>query len=196
MSRSLKTIVVSLVATFALGSACFAGDGLKLQQVIQKPRVNQVIRQVIDRNQPQQVVIGNPGQIESRQVVIDPGFGGQPVLAYFSRRLGARFEVQPIQIGNFAPVSAARIVSVPQPGSPLSQLGLEIGDIITRLDGIPIQNEQELDRHVYDTVVRFVKAGSNQVQQATMYVDGNRFFQETYYPPTHGGGHSGCPLRP
>ena len=195
MSRSVKTILASFVATLAVASSCFAG-GNGVRQVIRNPVVNQVLRQVIHNGQPQQETLVNPPQVGVQQVIVDPGYGGQPVLAFFSRRLGARFEIQTIQIGNFAPVSAARIVSVPQHGSPLSQLGLEIGDVVTRLDGNPVNNEAELERHVYDTVVRFVKAGSDHVQQATMFVDGNRFFQETFYPPANGGGHTGCLLRP
>ena len=138
--------------------------------------------------QPYQVTV--PSGPATRQVIIGPG-SGQPQLAFFSSRLGARFEVQSIQIGAFSPVWAARIVSEPQPGSPLQQLGLRIGDVITRLDGIPVTHTAELDRHVYDTQVRFIRAGSQYVEEGTMFVDAGRYFQETLYPP-YFPGNSSC----
>lgn len=189
MTRSRITFTATILAILTVSSAAFAGGGNSTKQVIigQKP----------GGSQTRQVIIGQQGGgslVQPQQVIVDPGFGGQPVLAHFSQRLGARFEIQQIQIGNFAPVLAARIVSVPAAGSPLKQLGLDVGDVITRLDGNPVNNNAELDRHVYDTLVRFVRAGSNHVEQGTMYVQ-NQFFAEPIYTP-HCGTQPGCPLRP
>lgn len=67
----------------------------------------------------------------------------------------------------------ARITSVDQ-FSPIRALGVRPGDVITRLDGIPIGNgiqqtqngewiAPELDRHFGDTEVRFIISGTNKV---------------------------------
>ena len=93
-------------------------------------------------------------QGKSQRMVVDPL--GQPA-AYYAWRLGAEFEIQTLQIPGYV-FRAARIVSEPEFGSPLNQLGLQVGDVITRLDGIPVTNYAELDRHAHRTVVRYIKA--------------------------------------
>ena len=201
MSNTIKTTAIAIIVLVA-NSNLFAQKfdakkllqkGLKIQRQVDrftpKPsreiRPNQVIR---DR-----IVPDRRGPFETRQ--IDHGTPGNPVLAYFSKRLGCRFEIQWIRVGNFPAVRAARIVSKPAHGSPLNRLGLSVGDVITRLDGNPVTSTYELDRHVYDTNVRYVKAGHNHVHQGTIYIDAHRYFNEPYYPPTephcpnqHGGG--------
>lgn len=184
MNRQAKLLSLTLVATVSITSTSFAG-GSQCKKAV-KHHVNQVIRQVVSAPPTVRQVIVNRPPVQTQQVIVDPGYGGQPVLAYFSPRLGARFEIQSIQIGNFEPVWAARIVSQPEYGSPLHQLGLTVGDVITRLDGNPVSTEHELERHVYDTTVRYVKAGSDHVHQDTMYVE-NRFFQPPVYPGQPGG---------
>jgi hypothetical protein len=85
-----------------------------------------------------------------------------------------------VQLGGFSPFRAARLVSRPEQGSPLAQLGLRQGDLITRLDGIPVPNLQQLERHILDTTVRFVRAGSHAVQEGTIMIDPGYFFQDPY----------------
>ena len=114
------------------------------------------------------------------QLILDPSQPNQ--LAYFSPRLGARFLIQQMHLPQFGSFWAARIVSVPEFDSPLRQLGLDEGDVITRLDGIPVMNTRELERHILDTGVRFIKAGSQTVVRGTMFINPNRFFVDPYRP--------------
>lgn len=114
---------------------------------------------------PRQLVVGNP-------------YDNQ--LAYFSPRLGARFAIQTVQLGGFAPFRAARLVSRPEQGSPLAQIGLRQGDLLTRLDGIPAFNLLQLEQHILDTTVRFVRTGSHAVQEGTIMVDPGYLFQDPY----------------
>ena len=71
-------------------------------------------------------------------------------------------------------------MSRPEQGSPLAQLGLRQGDVITRLDGIPASNLQQLEKNILDTTVRFVRAGSYAVQEGTIMIDPGYFFQDPY----------------
>jgi hypothetical protein len=103
-----------------------------------------------------------------QRMVVDPS--GQPS-AYYAYRLGAEFEIQTMQIPGYV-FRAARIVSEPEFGSPLNQLGLQVGDVITRLDGIPVTNYAELDRHAYRTVVRYIKAGTTYPRNGVIYISG------------------------
>lgn len=126
---------------------------------------------------------GTPHGKVAQQMVVP---GSSPYLVqggYFSHRLGAQFVIQTIQIGQFNAVRAARITSEPLPGSPLNQLGMGIGDVITRLDGIPVTRKSELENHIHETHVRFVKAGQSFVRQGWMYVNSQQVFQDYHYPP-------------
>jgi hypothetical protein len=103
----------------------------------------------------------------------------QPALpAYFSSRLGARFLMEEMFLPQFGRFTGARMVSEPLPGSPLLQLGLGEGDLITRLDGVPVIRIQELERHILGTGVRFIRAGEQTVCRGTMFVD-----PYAYFPP-------------
>lgn len=155
-----------------------------------------VVAQDGHRNQQQHEVVieSNPsaGQQQRMQLQIDDG--GR--LATFSPRLGARFQVQRLYLPAFGEFTAARIVSVPEFGSPLRQLGLEQGDIITRLDGVPVTVERELERHILDTTVRFVKAGTETVRQATIFIHPNRRFVDPLAGFDPGAGADPLALRP
>ena len=129
--------------------------------------------------------------MKTRQLVVGNPFDNQ--LAYFSPRLGARFAIHTVQIPGFSPFRAARLVSRPEQGSPLAQLGLRQGDVITRLDGIPASNLQQLEQHILDTTVRFVRAGSQAVQEGTIMIDPGYLFQDPYSTADNS---SGGPLAP
>lgn len=121
-----------------------------------------------------------PGQPKTQQLVIDPN---QPNgLAYFSPRLGARFLVGQMYLPQFGSFWGARIVSQPEWGSPLRKLGLREGDIITRLDGVPITSPAELERHTLETGVRFLRTGSDHVFRDTLYIRPGQIFQDPYAP--------------
>lgn len=194
MRRQLTTITlfsVNCVVLFA--NLAVAGDNDVQTRQVQVPAQVQV-----PQHTPHQAVQvphqNHSGGGHMRQVIIDNGGGS--TLAYFSNRLGARFLIQSIQIGNFPSVMAARIVSDPVFGSPLQQAGLAMGDVITRLDGVPVTNTNELERHILDTKVRFVKAGSSTVSESWIWIDQHRYFQETQYGPCNDCHNGGGGLRP
>ncbi len=93
--------------------------------------------------------------------------------AYYAFRLKASFEIQKLWLPQYGDFRAARVVSMPGPDSPLHQLGLTVGDVVTRLDGVPIHTNSELDRHVRVTHVRYIKAGTRQVRNGTIYIPTN-----------------------
>lgn len=128
--------------------------------------------------------------VQVQELVIDPAQPNQ--LAYFSPRLGARFLIEPVSLPQYGSFLAARIVSQPAAGSPLSQLGLGAGDLITRLDGLPVHCTLELERHVLETGVRFIRVDDPHVCQGTMFIHPGMYFVDPYAPaacPLHGGCH-------
>ncbi len=91
--------------------------------------------------------------------------------AYYSHRLKAEFVIQNVYLPGWGSFPAARIVSMPAMNSPLHRIGLTMGDVIYRLDGIPIMyNYRELDNHYAWTQVRFIKAGSSYRQTGWIYI--------------------------
>lgn len=113
------------------------------------------------------------GQQKYRTTIDDNG-----QLAYFSPRLGARFVVQRISLPQHGTFTAARLVSEPEPGSPLLQIGLRQGDVITRLDGTPVTVTRELERHILETTVRYIRAGKSHVQQGQIFIRQHHYFDD------------------
>jgi len=68
-------------------------------------------------------------------------------------------------IPGYAPFPGARVVNL-DPTSPLWQIGVRPGDVISRLDGIRIHDLGELDRHYANTRVRWIPTGTNTVRSA------------------------------
>jgi hypothetical protein len=123
---------------------------------------------VVVPSQPSTVVIEKPVIVEKTVTVDRPVFvddnGGT-----YSTKLGASFRIEKIQIpGNR--FTAARLLSDPVEGSPLEKLGLRKGDVITRLDDSAVDNFSELDRHMKNTLVRYIKTGTTKVQLASAYI--------------------------
>ncbi len=131
---------------------------------------------------------------KTRQVMTGDPY--QNVPAYFSPRLGARFMMQTVSINGYPPVRAARIVSHPDHGSPLRQMGLGMGDVITRLDGVPVTSLAELERHALDTTVRYIDSETRTVQQDTIMIDPYEFFQDPLGHHHHAVGQSHAGLAP
>jgi hypothetical protein len=157
----------------------------------------------ISTPQPLQQVIASPTQpvaptspgVAPQQLVIDPTQPNQ--LAYFSPRLGARFLIEQLSLPQFGLFWGARIVSEPAANSPLRQLGLGAGDVITRLDGLPLTSTLELERHILETGVRFLRAGEQHVCQGTMFVHPGMYFVDPYAPVCpHTPGCGSLVLRP
>jgi hypothetical protein len=118
------------------------------------------------------------------------------VTTQYSQSLGATFFAQwmyIIQNGQQINFWGARITGVDQ-NSPLNDLRLRPGDVITRLDGIPVANNMyqgpngwvmpELDRHFGSTEVRYIYHSSDYVNIGTVNLNNS------------GGGNTPNPVRP
>lgn len=163
-----------------------------LQQVLAQPTTPAQPQQLITPTQPG--VPLQPG-VPAQQLVIDPTQPNQ--LAYFSPRLGARFLIEQTSLPQFGMFWGARIVSEPAVNSPLRQLGLSEGDLLTRLDGLPVVSTLELERHILETGVRFIRAGEQHVCQDTMFVHPGMYFADPYAPVCpHTPGCGSLVLRP
>jgi hypothetical protein len=188
MKRTTLKLTLT-VCSLALTAAANADDKV-LKQVIAPNNQSLDLPPVLAPNDgfnPQQVVINEPqlnlpqqAPVQVQQLVVDPTQPNQ--LAYFSPRLGCRFLIQPMFLPQFGNFLGARIVSEPELASPLRQLGLDEGDVITRLDGLPVTNVQELERHILDTGVRFIHAGEQVVHKGTMFINPHQFFVDPYNP--------------
>lgn len=108
-----------------------------------------------------------------------------PSGSYYSPTLRGRFRAQWMFIrrgGSQVNFWGARVVQLDY-DSPVRQLGLAPGDVITRLDGLSVANGMfrqdggtwqivELDNHFGRTEVRFIHRGFNQVRIGDMMLDG------------------------
>ena len=94
-------------------------------------------------------------------------FGGS-----YSPSLGAEFRVETFNLPAFGQFTGVRLVSVPSFDSPLRNLGLQPGDVITRLDGVRTDNLNELENHYSWTQVRYIKTGSQTVRIANILING------------------------
>jgi hypothetical protein len=172
MFRTTLSLTV-LTAVLTAGQAAQAQNKFLKQVIAPQP---QVIGPQF--GQPGPVLPPGQGAPQTKQLILDPTQPNQ--LAYFSPRLGARFLIEKMYMPQFGYFWGARIVSQPEWGSPLRQIGLGEGDVITRLDGVPVMNTNELERHILDTGVRSIKAGHDHVHRQTIYVNPNKFFQDPY----------------
>lgn len=106
--------------------------------------------------------------------------------SYYSPTLGARLYTQYMYIETpegHIPFWGARVVAI-DPSSPLHELRLQLGDVISRLDGIRISERMrreldprsdeyywrlpEAERHYGGTVVRYVRTGTNRMLEGTV----------------------------
>ena len=90
----------------------------------------------------------------------------------YSPSLGAEFRVENFFLPAFGQFTGVRLVSVPSFDSPLRNLGLQPGDVITRLDGVRTDNLNELENHYSWTQVRYIKTGSQTVRIANILING------------------------
>lgn len=101
--------------------------------------------------------------------------------SYYSPNLRAKFQLKVMDIPGHQ-FWGARIVSI-QSNSPLRQIGLRVGDVITRLDGIRVSDGRhqhfgpngdtywaipQMEQHYSITQVRFIKTGETQVRNANV----------------------------
>ena len=121
-----------------------------------------------------------------RQRIAIPGGGGQVRAivsgSYYSPRLKARFVVEQMTIPGHC-FLGARIVDMDF-NSPLRQINLHVGDVVTRIDGIRVTNGKfrqndfrtgqsywalpQMEKHYSHAHVRFIRTGTHLVQQLTV----------------------------
>lgn len=178
LTRALRSLgcLAALLSLFGLTPVANAQNQQSLQQ--------QAAQQF--QGQVQQQVVGQPiggRQVIPRTLVNLPGPAAQALQqghVYQSQRWLASFYLEErLQIPGSPVFSAARIVGI-QPGSPLQQAGLNVGDVVTRLDGTRVAdgkwpNQQgcywmlpELERHFGMTKVRFIRRGTVTVEEPTV----------------------------
>lgn len=76
-------------------------------------------------------------------------------------KLGAMIAIERVYLPRFGHFTAARILSEPVWGSPLRQIGLRTGDVITRIDNHRVTDLRDLESHHGHTHLRFFKANSD-----------------------------------
>ncbi|MDR3233559.1 MAG: hypothetical protein LBT46_07865 [Planctomycetaceae bacterium] len=123
---------------------------------------------VIVPSQPSTVIIEKPVIVE-KTVTVERPVVADTTEGTYSPKLGASFRIDKVQIpGNR--FIAARLLSDPVEGSPLEKIGLQKGDVITRLDDNAADSLSELDRHEKSTLVRYIKTGTTKVLLANVYI--------------------------
>ena len=110
-----------------------------------------------------QVVVEKPVVIE-RQVPVLVGNEGS-----YSPKLGASFRIENMEIPGHR-FTAARLTSEPLEDSPLRDMGLRKGDVITRLNDFPASTLVQLDMHTGNTLIRYIKTGTTKVLLANIYI--------------------------
>jgi hypothetical protein len=91
----------------------------------------------------------------------------------YSPTLGAEFRVETFFLPAFGQFTGVRLVSVPDWNSPLRTLGLQPGDVITRLDGVRVDNLAQLENHYNWTQVRYIKTGTQIVRIGNIFINNN-----------------------
>jgi len=130
------------------------------------------------------VVVERPVIVE-RQVVVERQ---TPVIVgsegSYSPKLGAFFRIENMEIPGHR-FTAARLMSDPVEGSPLRDIGLRKGDVITRLNDAPASTLAELERHAGNMAMRYIKTGTTRVLLANIYIprDSEVFDSGTYHAP-------------
>lgn len=125
-----------------------------------------------------QIVIEKPVVVE-RQVPVVVGNEGS-----YSPKLGAHFRIENMEIPGYR-FTAARLTSDPGEGSPLRDMGLRKGDVITRLDDSPASTLATLEQFSGNIAMRYIKTGTTKVLLANIYIpkDTEGFNSGTYHAP-------------
>ena len=87
----------------------------------------------------------------------------------FSPKLGAVVRLEYMELPGYC-FMAARLMSDPLEGSPLHELGLQAGDVITRVGGVSVDSIEVLDQHERETEIRFIRSDTARVQLAQVYI--------------------------
>ena len=117
-----------------------------------------------------QTIIETPVIIE-RQVPVPEDYAGVPLddATFYSPKMGASFSLEHMEIPGYS-FTAARLTSDPVEGSPLEKIGLQAGDVITRMGGTPVDVLNVLDQHEGNIEVRYIKSDTTKVLLAQVYI--------------------------
>lgn len=128
------------------------------------------------------VVVSRPPMVVEKPVIVErPVIIEKPVVieqqvptvlsneGSYSSKLGAFFRIENMEIPGYR-FTAARLTSEPTEKSPLRDIGLRKGDVITRLDDTSASTLAELDRHTGSTPIRYIKTGTTKVLLANIYI--------------------------
>lgn len=127
--------------------------------------------------------------------VVNPTLVAQPrpmvVDSYYSPRLRANLHLERMSIPGQV-FYGARIVGM-EWDSPLRHLHLQLGDVVTRLDGIPVSMNMyrvggpegywalpQIEKHYGHTEVRYIRSGTTRVVNG--WVDLGPFYPQPYPP--------------
>ncbi len=137
---------------------------------------NRYGRSVVVVDRPPVVVQRPPIVVEKPVVIEKPVIIEKPVPVavtnaneYYSRKLGATFGFEKMQIPGYKFVGA-RLLTEPVNGSPLYELGLRRGDVVTRLDNDPASSADALELHEKVTTIRYIKTGTTKVLIDRIYI--------------------------
>jgi hypothetical protein len=129
------------------------------------------IEELSEAPQGQEALPAPAGGSARQYRLLVPGGPPQGVEEFgqYSNALQASFVLRWYRLGPHV-FPGAKLLSFPDQGSPLRQIGLRPGDIITRLDGLRVSNYAELERHFADTTVRYVRYPGT-IRVGTIYID-------------------------
>ncbi|MCA9095099.1 MAG: hypothetical protein KDA68_16550 [Planctomycetaceae bacterium] len=109
-------------------------------------------------------LLGTTSAFAGDSCVINPAKG------YYAESLHCTFVVREMNYKGMT-VTAARLCSNPEQCSPLKSLNLKMGDVIFRLDGVPVDNDDELDDHYDWTTVRYSRNGTAPIQNGKIFIN-------------------------
>jgi len=131
---------------------------------------------------------GRPRTLRRSRIIAPSG--------YRSHTLRGNFRMQwmyIVQRGRMVTFWGARIISL-EADSPVWQLGVRPGDVLTRLDGIPLWRGMrrgrdgewdipEMERHYGATEVRYIRQGQHIVRVGQMILDGGHWDDGSGHEP-------------
>lgn len=160
----------------AVGAVAAAANGYTPYHYHRHPRPVVVVPApapstiIVEKQAPVVVekIVEKPVIVE-KEVIVEKTVTVPETTYYYSPKLGAHFEIQNMQIPGYK-FRAARLRSDPLTGSPLSELGLVKGDVITRLNNDPVGSLQILEKYEKNTSVRYIKTGTTKVQLGRIFI--------------------------
>jgi hypothetical protein len=86
----------------------------------------------------------------------------------FAANLGVHYQPIPLDGGTLG----ARLSRTATGNTPAASIGLELGDMITRLDGVPIKKPEDVLAHVAETTVEFVNIRTGKAETRVVQLPG------------------------